>query len=167
MTRAVRMGAASFFALALAATLTPAGTVKAASDSQVVAVSVSVLPHASLSVSGILAFQDGPSGVTGPHEIVIDADARTRRDGDVQVTLEADGDLRDEAGNTIPPSALSWTASGDGFLSSGTVTDTPQPIAFREGPGSLHGSLSFSFRADTAYRPGNYTGRLLYTITAP
>jgi hypothetical protein len=141
--------------------------VEAASDSQVVSVSVEILPHAHLSVTGTLAFQDGPDGVTGATDIQVDAQVRTRRDGDVQITVEAEGDLRDGAGGTIPPSALSWTGSGAGFASDGTVSAEPQEVASRRGPGELHGSQRFAFKPDPAYRPGTYSGRLVYTITAP
>ena len=96
--------------------------------------------------------------------------------GTVSVTATAPASLVDPAGDTIPFSQVSWTTGGNGPLGD----STGQPFTagtFTGGAVQTVGTIAqnhwaescwtFSFRNNTFPAAGTYTGRVLYTLTAP
>ncbi len=96
--------------------------------------------------------------------------------GTVNVTATVPASLVDGAGDTIPFSQISWTTGGNGPLGD----SAGQPFiagTFTGGAVQTVGSIAqnhwaescwtFSFRNNTFPAAGTYTGRVLYTLTAP
>lgn len=96
--------------------------------------------------------------------------------GTVSVTATVPASLVDGTGDTIPFSQVSWTTGGNGPLgdsgsqpfTAGTFTggavQTVGTIAQNHWAESC---WTFSFRNNTFPAAGTYTGRVLYTLTAP
>jgi hypothetical protein len=85
----------------------------------------------------------------------------------VKLTVTANGDLTDGS-NTIPASALSWTASGTGFATSGTLQNgTAVQAGSWTGVFTYQvGTMNFSFLRDYVNQvPGNYTMTATFTLS--
>ena len=91
----------------------------------------------------------------------------------VSVTATVPAALSNGAGNTIPFSQISWTSSGNGDsgaepFPAGTFTggavQTIGTIAQNQWAESC---WTFSYKNTTSPAAGTYTGRVLYTLTAP
>jgi hypothetical protein len=96
--------------------------------------------------------------------------------GTVSVTATVPASLVDPAGDRIPFSQISWTTDGNGPL--GDSTGEPFTAGtFTGGAVQTVGTIAqnhwaescwtFSFRNTTFPAAGTYTGRVLYTLTAP
>lgn len=72
--------------------------------------------------------------------------------------IQAVGQLVDSStGTTIPVEAITWTASGSGFVTSGTLAaDTEVLLGTWNASGSSPGTISFSFKDNPNYAPGVY-----------
>jgi hypothetical protein len=104
------------------------------------------------------------SAVSGP--ITVTTKARASLGGTVVLTVLATDDLRSGV-NVIPVNALTWTATGDGFVG-GTVSRTaPQTVGSWNGSGVRTGTQQFLFRNLWTYSTGTYTVTLQYTLSAP
>jgi hypothetical protein len=79
--------------------------------------------------------------------------------------IQAVGQLIDSStGATIPVEAVSWTASGSGFVSSGTLAaDSEILLGTWSTSGNSQGTISFSFKDNPNYAPGVY--RLTVTFS--
>lgn len=98
--------------------------------------------------------------------ITITAKARGTPGSTVTLTILASDDLRSGV-NTIPIAALTWTASGAGFVN-GTVSRlVPQVVGSWSGPGIRTGTQMFLFQNGWNYPTGTYSVSLLYTLVAP
>jgi len=98
--------------------------------------------------------------------ITIIAKARASLAATVTLTVVAADDLRSGV-DTIPASALTWMASGAGFVN-GTVSRTaPQVVASWTGSGIRTGTQSYRFQNSWSYRTGTYSVSLLYTLVSP
>jgi hypothetical protein len=129
-------------------------------------------PLAALSISSnTLAFPDAdpdtvPQVPGTPASITITARARATRGAAVTLTVQASDDLRSGV-DTIPIAAITWTASGPGFVAGTLSRATPQTVASWTGSGARSGTQNFLFANAWSYATGTYTVSLLYTLTAP
>lgn len=121
--------------------------------------------------SNSLAFPDAdPDAVPevpaagGP--LLITAKARAGRNAGVTLTVVASDDLRSGI-NTIPAGALTWTASGAGFVAGTMSRTTPQLVGAWTGSGVRNGTQAYRFRNLWTYASGTYTLTLTYTLSAP
>lgn len=104
------------------------------------------------------------AAISGP--VTVTAKARASRGGTVLLTVQATDDLRSGV-VTIPVDALTWTATGAGFVG-GTVSRTAQQtVGSWTGSGSRTGTQQFLFRNLWTYSTGTYTVTLQYTLSAP
>ncbi|GAB3351158.1 hypothetical protein [Lysobacter tyrosinilyticus] len=117
---------------------------------------------------------DGYSFCNVPAEIYVGGFYRLPgTTGTATLTATAPSNLSSGGGDTIPFSQISWTASGNGDgtaaqpIASGTFTGGTQTLAsfpvntWRE---SCH---SFRYSNDSVVAAGTYTGRVVYTLSAP
>ena len=141
----------------------------AQSDTATLNASVSGLARLSLS-SGSMTFADAdPDAVpfvpASPPALSITAKARATEGGEVTLTVLATDDLRSGV-DTIPASAISWTASGPGFVP-GTLSSTAeQLVASWPGSGVRTGSQSFRFQNLWTHPIGTYTLTMVFTLSA-
>ena len=132
----------------------------------------SLPPIARLSLSTTsISFADAdpdlvPSLPSSPPSVTITAKARATQGSAVTLTIEATDDLRSGL-DTIPASALTWTATGAGFVPGTLSRTTPALLATWTGPGVRTGDQSFRFANKWTYATGTYTVTILYTLSAP
>ncbi|MBC7363000.1 MAG: hypothetical protein H5U07_00470 [Candidatus Aminicenantes bacterium] len=84
----------------------------------------------------------------------------------VKLTITANGDLTDGS-NIIPASAISWTASGNGFASGTLENGTAVEAGSWTGIFTYQeGTMNFSFLRDYVNQvPGNYTMTATFTLS--
>ena len=124
------------------------------------------------------SFYDNYAFCNVPQQLYIGGFYRTTGagTGTVSVTATVPASLVDGAGDTLPFSQISWTTDGNGPLGD----STGQPFTagtFTGGAVQTVGTIAqnhwaescwtFSFRNNTFPAAGTYTGRVLYTLTAP
>ena len=82
-----------------------------------------------------------------------------------RLRIQAVGTLLDSStGTTIPVGAISWTSTGSGFVSGGTLApDTDVLLGTWNASGNYQGTITFSFKDDPNYAPGVY--RLVVTLS--
>jgi len=101
--------------------------------------------------------------------ITVTVKATTSRSGSLPQTyylrIQASGALTDSStGNTISAGAVSWRATGSGFVTSGTISSTSnQLLGSWSSSGSNPGTITFSFQDSASYAPGTY--RLTVTLS--
>jgi hypothetical protein len=83
----------------------------------------------------------------------------------IVLTVQASDDLRSGLA-TIAVSALTWTASGIGFLG-GTMSKTAQTVGSWTTTGNSTGVLTFGFANGWTYSVGSYCTTITYTLTVP
>ncbi|MCX6565631.1 MAG: hypothetical protein NTW38_04295 [Candidatus Aminicenantes bacterium] len=73
--------------------------------------------------------------------------------------VQAVGTLKDSStGATIPISAITWTATGSGFVTSGTLSSSAnQLLGTWNASGTYTGTIKFSFQDNANYAPGTYS----------
>ena len=98
--------------------------------------------------------------------ITITAKARASLAATVTLTVLAADDLRSGV-DTIPASALTWMASGAGFVNGTVSRATPQVVASWTGSGIRTGTQTYRFQNSWSYRTGTYSVSLLYTLVSP
>ena len=104
------------------------------------------------------------SGV--PQSVEITAKARTPRNAQVSLTLQAGDDLRSGI-NTLPASLIKWTAAGSGFVPGTLDRASAQTVAMWTGSGVRSGTQSFAFENRWTHPPGTYSVTLIYTMSTP
>ncbi len=83
------------------------------------------------------------------------------------ITLTADSATPLSNGvNSIPFSTIAWQGSGD-FPGGGFNDRTNQKIGQWTGSGDRFGTYSFNYQNLNYYPPGNYVGRVTYTLSTP
>jgi len=113
--------------------------------------------------------QTGPLISQNEGAISVTVKATTSRSGSLPKTyylrIQATGNLTDSSsGNTISAGAVSWTATGSGFVSSGVLSSTSnQLLGSWNSSGSNSGTIKFSFQDNANYAPGTY--RLTVTLS--
>jgi hypothetical protein len=98
--------------------------------------------------------------------ITITAKARASLSATVTLTVLAADDLRSGI-DTIPASALTWIASGPGFINGTVSRATPQVVGSWAGSGIRTGTQTYRFENSWSYRTGTYSVSLLYTLVSP
>lgn len=144
----------------------------AASLSQTVSASANIATIAKLALTPpSLQFPDANPDVvlaipssSGP--ITITAKARSSPGTEVTLTLLANDDLRSGM-NTIPISALKWTATGNGFVAGTASRTASQMVGVWVDSGARTGTQSFTLDNSWERATGNYSVTLVYTLTAP
>lgn len=160
------------FAAALVGLLVAVAPAPAASVAQSVSASANVAAIAKLSVSpGSLLFPDAdpdrsPSIAPSTGPVAITARARSTPGAQVVLTMLAGDDLRSGMA-TIPIAALTWTATGDGFVNGTASRTSPQIVGTWVGSGIRVGSQNFALANNWDQPSGTYTVTLTYTLTAP
>ena len=101
-----------------------------------------------------------------PQSIEITAKARTPRNAQVSLTLQAADDLRSGI-NTLPASLIRWSASGSGFVPGTLDRASAQTVATWTGSGTRTGTQSFAFENKWTHPPGTYSVTLIYTMSTP
>jgi hypothetical protein len=86
--------------------------------------------------------------------------------GTWKLAVLASGDLA-SGSNTIAISNVSWTAQPSPFIDGVLNRTTPQVVASGSGNVNLNGTVRFYFKNSWNYRTGNYSQRIIYTLTAP
>jgi hypothetical protein len=131
---------------------------------------VSSIAKLSLSASS-LTFPDANPDTTpsipalgGP--VTITAKARSTPGATIMLSVIASDDLRSGT-STIPISALSWAASGTGFVPGTMNHTTAQPVGTWAGAGVWVGTQTYSLANSWTYAAGTYTTTLTYTLVAP
>lgn len=158
--------------LAFAAVALAISSVPADSQTAVATLSANLGSLARLSFStNTLSFPDAdpdtvPQVPSSPEVITITAKARASRLASIALTVVASGDLRSGV-TTIPASALTWTASGPGFVGGTLSATVPQIVASWPASGSYTGTQQYRFANLWTHPAGTYTLTLLYTLTSP
>lgn len=136
------------------------------------ALSANIQPIARLTLSSsTLVFPDAdpdlfPQVGASGGALAITARGRASAGGQVVLTVIASDDLRSGV-NLIPASALTWTATGPGFVP-GTLDKTSATAVARwTGSAIQNGTQTWLFRNLWSYATGIYTVTLTYTLTAP
>jgi hypothetical protein len=96
----------------------------------------------------------------------VTAKARTTKDAQVLLTVQASDDLRSGM-NTLPASLIAWTGSGDGFQSGVLSRASSQLVAAWTGSGVWTGAQSFAFQNSWKHPPGTYSVTFVYTVSMP
>jgi len=121
-----------------------------------------------------LSFWDGFAFCNLPQQLYIGGFYRTTGNGSgsVSVIATVPASLVDTAGDTLPFSQISWTSSGNGDTGA-----QPFPAGSFSGTSINVGSIgqntwaescwTFSYKNTVVPAAGTYTGRVLYTVTAP
>lgn len=134
--------------------------------------SLNVASQARLSFSSTtLVFADAdPDSVPlvpgSPSTITVTAKARTTRNAQVVLTVQATDDLRSGV-NTLPASLITWSGSGDGFVSGVLSQASAQLLAAWTGSGIRTGAQSFAFQNSWTHPPGTYSATFVYTVSMP
>lgn len=147
------------------------GVAAQGSRSDTVVATFVVAPQAQLTVSSATLTFPGsdPDVVTqipasqGP--LTVTVKSRSTPGSAIVLTVQASDDLRSGIA-TIAVSALTWTASGTGFVG-GTMSKAAQTVGSWTSSGNATGMLSFSFRNSWAYAAGTYGTTISYTLTVP
>ena len=153
----------------LLAALVPAG---ARAQSSTATLSASVMPAARLTLSSTsLTFPDADPDILGQVSalggpISITAKGRASTGGQVILTVLASDDLRSGL-NVIPASALTWTASGPGFIGGTLDKTTAVTLGAWGTSGVRSGTQTWLFRNQWTYATGIYTAIITYTLSAP
>jgi hypothetical protein len=101
-----------------------------------------------------------------PQSVEITAKARTPRNAQVSLTLQAADDLRSGV-TTLPAALIRWTATGTGFAPGTLSRTSAQIVATWTGSGVRSGSQSFAFENKWTHPPGTYSVTLVYTMSTP
>lgn len=134
--------------------------------------SVTLGNHARLSVSSTtMTFPDlspdlAPQVPATPSSITITAKARTTRNGQVSVSVQATDDLRSGI-NTLPASLISWSADGAGFVPGALSASVAQLVGSWTGSGVRTGTQNYAFQNLWTHPPGTYSLTLIYTVSTP
>ena len=69
--------------------------------------------------------------------------------------------------NTIPVTAMEWTASGDASFVGGQMNTAEQTVAQWNGPGAQNGTQNYTLVNSWDYAPGTHQVQLTYTLSTP
>jgi hypothetical protein len=140
-------------------------------DTKSINVQVNVNARAKLTLgTNAISFTDADPDSTPTFTssaVSVDVKARTTANGNVTLTVIADGPFENATGNTIDLATLTWTATGTNFVP-GTSSDwTAQSVGSWTGSGNRSGTNTYSLPNSWAYATGTYQVQLNYTLTAP
>jgi hypothetical protein len=166
------MKKAVWSAAAAAAFLACASTAHAQLATASIQATVNVGNQARLTVIGTVAFPDSdPDTVTSiasTGTVNVSARARVAPSQGLIVTVQAQDAFFDMGTNTIPATAMSWTATGTSFLLTGSVTSASATnVASWNGPASQTGVQTYNLANSWNYAPGIHDLTLTYTLATP
>lgn len=144
----------------------------AASDSKTLTINATISARAELVLSPTtINFADNSptsvASVAADNPVSVTARVRTGKATAATLTVASPTDLT-SGSDTIPISAVSWTATGAPFIAGAMNKTTAQSAAtFANGSGSFTGSFNFVLANTWAYNTGSYTANVTYTLTAP
>jgi hypothetical protein len=98
-------------------------------------------------------------------EISVEVKARTSSDGEVTLTVLADGDFTSGASDTIGIGNLTWTVTGAGFSGGTSSTASGVTVGSWAGSGERNGTQTYHLANSWDYATGIYTTALTYTLT--
>ena len=98
--------------------------------------------------------------------VSVQARARVAPTQALVVTVAADDTHFDETTDTIPVTALTWTATGTNFVN-GTMGNTAVNVAQWTGPSNQTGTQSYTLANSWSYAPGTHVVTLPYTLATP
>ena len=99
--------------------------------------------------------------------LTVTAKARIIGNARVVLTVQADGPLRSGA-DTIPINKLTWKATGQGFMATGTANaNAARTLGSWRGSGIWTGSQTYLFADSWAYPVGTYSVVMTYTLVVP
>jgi hypothetical protein len=156
----------------LAALVVLAPPAPAASLAQSVSASANIGALAKLALSpASLLFPDADPDVTpfiaaSTGAMSLTAKGRTTPGSTLTLTLLAADDLRSGM-DTIPIDALSWTATGAGFVGGTASKSASQPVGSWMNSGVYTGTQTFALANTWTRATGTYSASLVYTLTAP
>lgn len=166
-TRYLLLGAAM-----LAMTAAPAMAQVTASQPLTVNASVTASAVLTLSTAAISfpnADPDATPVINANTPVDVTAKARATAGQQVTLTVVASGDLTTTAGTgaSIGIANVKWTsATGSGFLASGTMSTTAQSVAAWSNSGNRNGTLAFTLDNSWNYAVGSYTTGATFTLSA-
>ena len=82
------------------------------------------------------------------------------------LTVTAADDLRSGT-HVIPASAVTWTATGNGFVGGALAAGAARTVGAWSNSGQHTGTQAFRFANAWTYAAGTYSMTLSYTLTAP
>ena len=91
---------------------------------------------------------------------------KVRKDPTINATLVCQGGPLISGTDSIDSANITWTASGTGFIN-GTLNAAAVTVGTWTASGNYSGSLSFYLNNLWTYNVGNYSGDILYILTAP
>jgi hypothetical protein len=149
-------------------------SVYAATDTKTLTINASVLARATLTLSAsTISFGAADPGSTpsissSPASIDVTAKAQATKGSTVYLKCKANGDLVTPGdSDSIGIGNVTWTATGTGFASSGTMVKTTDVgVATWTGSGEHTGSLNFFLANSWDYGVGEYSQTVTYTLTA-
>jgi hypothetical protein len=161
-----------FRLLALALLAVAAGATHLAAQTVTATFNANLGGVAKLSLSSnSLSFPDAnpdlfPQVQASTGTMTVTAKARANAGATVTLTVQAADDLRSGV-DTIPATALTWTASGPGFVAGTVSRAAPQLVGSWSGSGVRTGTQLYQFQNSWNYASGTYTVALLYTLSTP
>lgn len=106
---------------------------------------------------------------TGMYPVPVRGDGLLAAPGTATLSVNSVTPLQDGLGNRIPFSEIFWTGSGD--IPSGKFANSAHQIIFQQaahrGRLKINGTMAFFYSNQRYYPAGTYTGRVIYTLTAP
>jgi len=121
-----------------------------------------------ITLTGTINFPDTDPFLTpiiNAAPLTVQALARVAPGAGVSLTVQA-GSFASGT-DSIPITNLTWAGAGAGYVGTGTMNTTAQPVGSWTGPGANNGTQTYSLVNDWAYAPGNYSVTLTYTLTTP
>ncbi|MBZ5537421.1 MAG: hypothetical protein LAO31_15810 [Acidobacteriia bacterium] len=144
----------------------------AASDSKTLTINATISARAELVLAPTtINFADNSpttvSSVSADNPVAVTARVRTGKATAATLTVASANDLT-SGSDTIPISAVSWTASGAPFIA-GTLNkaSAQSGATFGNGSGTYNGTYSFFLANNWTYNTGSYSATVTYTLTAP
>lgn len=98
--------------------------------------------------------------------VTVQARARVAPGTQLNVTVSAAAAFFD-ATNTIPVTAMEWTASGDASFVGGAMATTEQNVSQWVGPAQQNGTQNYTLNNSWDYAPGTHQVQLTYTLSTP
>jgi hypothetical protein len=158
--------------LGLAALLAAATPAAAQQGTRTATLSASVNSLAKLSLSALtISFPDAdpdtvPQVPASGGPITVTARGRTGPGAQVKLSVTAADDLRSGT-QVIPASAVTWAATGNGFVNGALAAGVAQTVGVWGNSGQHTGTLTFRLANAWTYSAGQYSMTLSFTLSAP
>lgn len=104
---------------------------------------------------------------TGSTEVQIRALLSVKKNQEVQLRVQALGDLLSPEGRTIPISHVTWTSSGEGFRDGVLNNHVSQIMARWTGPGLHVGTIRYAMNLEAPEVNENFSQTVKYSLIMP